>query len=955
MLFGELHLKLLEQYAPPSVVVNDAYDIVHLSEHAGRYLQFSGGEPTANLPKVIHPALRLELRTALFRAGQTKAAVNGSPVTVVSDAGTEIITLNVRPVQGDPLDQGFYLVTFAKIDDAAATIHALPPPAAAADGLAGDMQAEIESLKRQLAELSEQYDMSNEELKASNEELQAMNEEMRSATEELETSKEELQSVNEELVTVNNELKNNVEELSRSNADLNNLMASTDIGTIFLDRQLRIDRFTPSAQKIFNLISADVGRPISDITSRLSYDGLLTDAHKVLENLQPIEHEVQLNGGAWLMARIAPYRTTDDRIAGVVATFVDISARKRAEEALRASEARLRRTLEIDTVGVTFFTLAEGRVEHANSAYQRLSGYSADDVAEGLVRVDSTTPPEFMPVVQEAIEELKRTGKTSTYEKQCLRKDGSRWWVLFSAAKVDDELAVEFVVDITDRKDIEQALQSSEERLRTVTDHVPQLIWTNSAEGVANYFNRRFLNYTGLSPDELHGPGWQAVVHPDDGPRAIERWQQALPKGEVFEAEYRLRQHDGTYRWFLGRNVPLRKNGQVVSWFGTATDIHELKTAEAKLHETEEKFRLLVEGARDYAMFLLDLDNVITYWSSGAEKIFGWSRKEAEGQNGSLIFTEADKARGAVEFEIATAMQEGRAPDRRWHVRKDGSRVWIDGIMTRLDHPDGSPRGFAKITRDATDQREAEDALRHARDEMEQRVVERTGDLLETNRRLQAAMAERQQLEQELLEISEREKRRVGEDLHDMICQELTATALFLGSKAKVLEESTPAAADTLRDAAQVVNRNVGLARDLARGLQPAELGSIGLTAALRDLAAHVSANQGIKCRLRTPRTIRIKDEPVALNLYRIAQEAITNAVKHSGGTAIVICLERISGEIRLVVEDNGKGIGRTKKGHKGLGLHIMKYRANVLGGTVEIEPREKGGTKVICRVPVKR
>ncbi|HEX8281087.1 MAG TPA: chemotaxis protein CheB, partial [Chthoniobacterales bacterium] len=341
MLFGELHLKLLEQYAPPSVVVNDAHDIVHLSENAGRYLQFAGGEPTANLPKVIHPALRLELRTALFRAGQTKAAVNASPVTVASDGGTEVITLSVRPVHGDLLNQGFYLVTFAKTDDAASTIHALPSLTAAGDGLTGDMQAEIESLKRQLAEIAEQYELSSEELKASNEELQAMNEEMRSATEELETSKEELQSINEELVTVNNELKNNVEELSKSNADLNNLMSSTDIGTIFLDRQLRIDRFTPSAQKIFNLIPADVGRPISDITSKLAYDGLFADAEKVLENLQPIEREMPLRDGAWLMSRIAPYRTADDRIAGIVATFVDITRRKRAEDELRDREAQI--------------------------------------------------------------------------------------------------------------------------------------------------------------------------------------------------------------------------------------------------------------------------------------------------------------------------------------------------------------------------------------------------------------------------------------------------------------------------------------------------------------------------------------------------------------------------------------------------------------------------------------
>ena len=152
-----------------------------------------------------------------------------------------------------------------------------------------------------------------------------MNEEMRSATEELETSKEELQSVNEELTTVNHELKSNVEELSRTNADLNNLMASSDIGTIFLDRQLRIHRFTPAAQKIFNLIPADMGRPISDITSSLKYEGFIADAEQVLQDLHTIEREMQVADGTWFMTRIAPYRTSEDRIAGVVATFIDIT------------------------------------------------------------------------------------------------------------------------------------------------------------------------------------------------------------------------------------------------------------------------------------------------------------------------------------------------------------------------------------------------------------------------------------------------------------------------------------------------------------------------------------------------------------------------------------------------------------------------------------------------------
>ena len=200
---------------------------------------------------------------------------------------------------------GFYLVLFERDT-------ATEPPAAPSPGpISPETSDEIQYLKEQLAASVEQSEASSEELKASNEELQAMNEEMRSATEELETSKEELQSVNEELITVNHELKSSVEELSRANADLNNLMASTDIGTLFLDRQLRIHRFTPAAQKVFNLLPADLGRPISDITTRLHYEGFLQDLEQVLENLLTIEREVQ--HGRWRRMVSHPHRSLSHR------------------------------------------------------------------------------------------------------------------------------------------------------------------------------------------------------------------------------------------------------------------------------------------------------------------------------------------------------------------------------------------------------------------------------------------------------------------------------------------------------------------------------------------------------------------------------------------------------------------------------------------------------------------
>jgi two-component system CheB/CheR fusion protein len=194
-----------------------------------------------------------------------------------------------------------------------------------------------------LRTVREESDAANEELRAANEELQSINEEYRSTSEELETSKEELQSINEELQTVNSELKLKLEAISRAHSDLQNLMAATDFGTLFLDSALRIKRFTDRATELFSITPNDVGRSITDFANQLDYDDLIRDARAVLADLAPIRREVKSRAGKWYDIRLRPYRTVDDKIDGVVITFVDVSGRRQVEETLRARERELRK------------------------------------------------------------------------------------------------------------------------------------------------------------------------------------------------------------------------------------------------------------------------------------------------------------------------------------------------------------------------------------------------------------------------------------------------------------------------------------------------------------------------------------------------------------------------------------------------------------------------------------
>ncbi len=337
--YGALHQRVVERYANPSILVNDGYTIVHLSENAGRYLQQPGGEPTDNLLKRIRDELRLELTSCLYMAQEKRSAVRSAPVTIRIDGGQRQVILSVRPSR-EPEISSYLLVMFDESEPAVGG-ETEEPKDGRMEATARKLEDELDSMKRRLQSTIEEYETSKEEMKATNEELQSMNEELKSTAEELETSKEELQSMNEELVTVNQENKNKVEELSLLTNDLQNLLSATEIATLFLDRDLRIKRFTPKVSDIFNILGTDRGRPLSDLTHKLVYSSIIDDARSVLRTLVPVEREVADSDGRWYLVRILPYRTTEDRIDGVVITGIDIDGIKHAEEDLQQSRDSL--------------------------------------------------------------------------------------------------------------------------------------------------------------------------------------------------------------------------------------------------------------------------------------------------------------------------------------------------------------------------------------------------------------------------------------------------------------------------------------------------------------------------------------------------------------------------------------------------------------------------------------
>jgi two-component system CheB/CheR fusion protein len=419
MTYADLHRRLAEQHAPPSVLIDGESNIVHLSAQASRFLRHAAGTPSHNLMTLVQPELRLELRTAVFQALRSGKSVEARRVRSQRDGRDHFVNMIARPVHEPELTSGpLVLVLFDEVEDSMAHDGQAAGTAAGRDPMLTQLEEELSRTKEQLQNTIEQSDTSTEELKASNEELQAINEELRSTTEELETSKEELQSINEELITVNHELKTKVEETGKINDDLQNLIASTDIATVFVDRAMSIKRFTPHATKLFNLIPTDVGRSLLDITHKLDYDRLADDAAEAFQSLRMIEREVSTQNGRWYLARVLPYRTTEDRIDGAVLTFIDITGRRTAEDTMALIMESTK-----DYAIITFDV--DGRIGTWNQGAERVFGYLEGEIVGQPMSVLFVPEDRASGAVEAELRRAREHGRAED-DRWHLRKDGTR-------------------------------------------------------------------------------------------------------------------------------------------------------------------------------------------------------------------------------------------------------------------------------------------------------------------------------------------------------------------------------------------------------------------------------------------------------------------------------------------------------------------------------------------------
>ena len=480
---------LLAQVAPVAALVNGYGDILYLHGRTGMFLEPTPGDAgTNNILKMAREGLRTELTTCLHRAAAAKESVRVLNLRVKTNGHFTLANLTICPVASGPVatlyppgslpapearrESPLYLVILevaqggdskhvrtSKVGGVGAigVANSIDAQSTSKDaGLSKDMRAQIADLNEELLAkdeflqaANEELETSNEELKSSNEEMQSVNEELQSTNEELETSKEELQSINEELNTVNAELQSKVSDLSRANNDMNNLLAGTGIGTIFVDYALRILRFTPAATQIINLIPGDIGRPVGHIMSNLlGYDSLVSDIQGVLKTLIPKEVNVQTklleppNGAKaadskFYALHILPYRTLDNVIEGAVITFVEITETVRAREATRAANELLRLAVVVrDAHDAILVQDLSGRITAWNPGAVRMYGWSE---AEALtMNTRDRIPKDLRDAALQRVHELSQAKVLEPCLTRRMAKDGTVLEIsLISTALVD--------------------------------------------------------------------------------------------------------------------------------------------------------------------------------------------------------------------------------------------------------------------------------------------------------------------------------------------------------------------------------------------------------------------------------------------------------------------------------------------------------------------------------------
>jgi PAS domain S-box-containing protein len=481
------------------------------------------------------------------------------------------------------------------------------------------------------------------------------------------------------------------------------------------------------------------------------------------------------------------------------------------------------------------------------------------------------------------------------------------------------------------RRSVENAVREKEAEFHLLADSIPELCWMARGDGHIFWYNARWYEYTGATPEQTEGWGWQSVHDPEILPSVLERWRASLAMGQAFEMEFPLRGADGVFRWFLTRFRPVRDSeGNIVRWFGTHTNINEQRELRQSLIEARQELEIrvrertaeleqkanLLDLAND-AIFVRCAEDKISYWNAGAERLYGWTSADVEGRSTHEV----------LRTEFPVPLEEIKSRD-KWegelrHIKRDGSQIVVASRWTTLRDNEGKPAGWLEINTDITARKRAEEAARN--------------------------------LSGRILSLQDEERRRIARGLHDSLGQHLAAIKMSLD----LLSPTEGRQAGVASECSEIVDKCLTETRTISHLLHPPLLDEAGLRSALQWYVEGFAQRSHIQVKLDLPGELGRLDTDIETALFRVVQEALTNVHRHSSASEVDIRFLVDTKRIQLHVSDNGKGIpkdrlrGVLESGSgTGVGLAGMRERVRDLGGSMEIKS-DDAGTTIIINIPL--
>jgi PAS domain S-box-containing protein len=485
---------------------------------------------------------------------------------------------------------------------------------------------------------------------------------------------------------------------------------------------------------------------------------------------------------------------------------------------------------------------------------------------------------------------------------------------------------------------VEDAVREKENEFHLLADSIPELCWMARGDGHIVWYNARWYEYTGTTPEQMEGWGWQSVHKPEILPSVLERWKQSLATGQTFEMEFPLRGADGVFRWFLTRIRPVRNSeGRIVRWFGTNTNIHEQRELRQSLIEARQELEMrvrertaeleqqasellqkatLLDLVND-AIFVRGAEDKISYWNEGAERLYGWKSGDVLGRSPHEV----------LRTEFPVPLEEIKSID-KWEgelrqIRRDGTQIVVTSRWTTLRDNEGKSAGWLEINTDITARKRAEEAAR--------------------------------KLSGRILSLQDEERRRIARGLHDSLGQYLTAIKMSLD----LLSTTEGRQAAVASECSEIVDKCLTETRTISHLLHPPLLDEAGLRSALQWYVDGFAQRSDIQVKLDLPTELGRLDTDIETAMFRVVQEALTNVHRHSSASEVDIRLLVDAKHIQLDVSDNGKGIPKDRLQRvlesgsgTGVGLAGMRERVRDLGGSMEIKS-DDAGTTIVISIPL--